>query len=229
MNKGCFDGRSVAQGADVSAEYVDGYRKSHTYDADYRVTYMEYLVVNGILKSPFTALITFGGTAGYTGLLSHARSVTIVDLSQKMLDAARELHAGKDIELHLIRDDATTFRSESTYDLVELGALGSYIPFDDALLQRYFDMVNPGGILLVKSVIFSRMFSRGALFDALRSNAYDLYRRVRKDTPGITLPGANKRLRSFLGRNKNARVLMKNVMHRFDEPIVNYYIFIRKN
>lgn len=147
MKKNKMNGASVMRGVELSDEYVDLYRKSHTYNMDYKIDYMEYLIINNIFDRPFTALITGCGTAGYVRLLSNAKKITAIDLSQKMIDTAREINKDKNLNLELIKDDARVFplHTKERYDFIEVGMLGAYLAFDINLIQKYFEMLEPGG------------------------------------------------------------------------------------
>lgn len=235
-----FDGSKIMKGLELDDAYVGHYKKSHTYDMDYKISYVEYSIINNIFDKPFTALITGCGTAGYLSLLSNAKKVTGIDLSQKMIDAAREINKDKNLNLEFIKDDVRTFPShgKDSYDFIEVGMLGSYIPFDIKLIQKYFDMLEAGGVLLIKSaVILVKGFSGRQnaylfrIYYPFLRLVYDLYYRLlrREEKATTTVNRVNRKMSLFLKRNKNAELLMKSIIQKLNEPVVNYYIFIRKN
>ncbi len=143
---------------DVDDRYVDAYARSHA-DAtlNYKVDYRDYFTVDALLPSSYCALIAGCGTLGAPlKLLRGAGRIVGVDRSAKMLAAAKRLSQqvhGKDIEL--VQCDIVSFRTRccEQFDFIELGLMGTYLPFDVGLIESYASLLRPGGLLLVASVV----------------------------------------------------------------------------
>lgn len=239
MKKNKMDGSRIMKGIELSDEYVDLYKKSHTYNMEYKINYREYSMINNIFDKPFSALITFCGTLGYANLLSNAKKITGIDLSQKMIDTAKEINKDKNLNVELIKDNVYTFPSHTNekYDFIELGSLGSYIPFDIDLIQKYFDILEKGGVILIKSSVISvkDLFEKNSLtfriFCSFKKFIYEIYYNKlfrKKERVDTTLSEVNERLNSFLKMNENVRVLMRDISKTFETPIHNYSIFLKK-
>jgi len=233
-----MDGTRIMRGVELSDEYVELYKKSHTYDMEYKINYNEYLIINNIFDRPFSALIPCCGTLGYASLLSNAKKITGIDLSQKMLDMAREINKDKNLNLELIKDDIYNFphNCKEKFDFIEIPSLGSYFPFDIELIQKYFDMLETGGVILIKTLVIlaEDIFGGKNLIFRLyyslkRFCIFDIYYKLfKKERLCITTGKVNEGINSFLRMNKNSKVLMKYIIKRLNQSMVIYHIFLKK-
>jgi SAM-dependent methyltransferase len=133
---------------------VAGYERSHaSADFNYKVWYREYFIIDNLLESPYSALIAGCGTLGAPlRLLTGASRIVGVDRSAKMLAAAQRLseRAGAR-NVQFVQDDISAFPSACAerFDFIELGVMGTYLPFDVALLEAYAGLLNHRGLLLL--------------------------------------------------------------------------------
>lgn len=147
----------VAQGV-VEDNYVEIYEQSHFEDnLNYKVAYRDYFTIDALLSAPYTALIVGCGTLGAPlHLLKGAGRIVGVDRSAKMLDAARRLsQRAKNKDVGLVRCDIVSFPEQcrEQFDFVELGLMGTYLPFNVAVVESYARLLRPGGLLLLASAI----------------------------------------------------------------------------
>ena len=80
-------GERIMRGIELDDKYVDSNAKLHLVeDLDYRIAYMDYLLVDRLFNKPYSACMTGCGTFGYAKLLKHATRLVGVELSQKMIN-----------------------------------------------------------------------------------------------------------------------------------------------
>jgi SAM-dependent methyltransferase len=144
--------------ADVEDSYVASYLRSHSEPTvRYKTDYREYFMIDALFTPPYTALIAGCGTLGApVKLLRGAKRIVGIDRSAKMLAAARQLTQdvrGKKIDL--VQSDVAAFPPicREKFDFIELGLMGTYLPFDVDLIEAYASLLKPNGLLLVASVV----------------------------------------------------------------------------
>ncbi len=143
---------------DVDDRYVDTYVQSHAdVTVEYKVGYRDYFTIDALLPPSYSALVAGCGTLGAPlKFLRDAGRIVGVDRSAKMLAAAERMSQriqGKEVEL--VQSDIASFPAQccEQFDFVELGLMGTYLPFDVDLIESYALLLRPGGLLLVASVV----------------------------------------------------------------------------
>jgi len=228
---------------DVDDRYVEAYERSHANaTVDYKLGYREYFTVDSLLPSPYIALIAGCGTLGAPlNLLRGAGRIVGVDRSAKMLASASRLSqraVGKDIEL--IQCDVVSFpsRCREQFDFVELGLMGTYLPFDVELIEAYASLVKPDGLLLVASVIVppAGLRQKGALAHArailasvVSTGLFWLTGKTNHRTSVSLRVAARSLERSISGQNgRGVEMLYHEVRKNAAESPVTYRALLRK-
>jgi SAM-dependent methyltransferase len=145
---------------DVEDSYVARYMRSHQQiDLAYKVSYREYLIIDKLFENPYSALIVGCGTLGAPlRLLKGASRILGVDRSEKMLATAKRIadDSGKS-GVELVQSDMLAFLASAReqFDFVELGLMGTYLPFDIDVVESYAKMLKPGGVLLVSAAVIT--------------------------------------------------------------------------
>jgi SAM-dependent methyltransferase len=239
INSENMPGKVIMDGIELNDEYVNMYTASHTYDTKYRLAYVDYLILNNIFEKPFSALITGCGTCGYSKLLSNAYKITGVDLSKKMLEAAKKINSENGINLHLINEDIIKFPSVTTekYDFIELSLLGSYIPFENDIVKSYFNLLNEDGIILIRIAVTSVSGFDGKYNSTLFGIRYSVSSRLRdimhimlgtRRRASITVAEINKKIKLFFRANCEAKLLCKYVFQISESPGTTLHLLIKK-
>lgn len=114
-------------------------------------------LVNAEIKQQVSELSTksildFGGGTGFIALplAKQAKSVTLVDIAEKMLEQARIKVKNQKLEnLHLIQQDLLLKPLEQTYDLIIVSRVLHHIPHLDSSLAMFQEHLTPGGQLFI--------------------------------------------------------------------------------
>lgn len=212
-------GHASMRGDEVTNEYVNHWLEGNLKDRnspEYLAEHQPYYFVNRLLDSGYSALITFAGTCGEQACLEAGR-LTAVDLSERMLTAAGRLREQlrPSWTLECVREDVRSFASNATqtYDFVELGSLGAYVPYTADLIEGYYGLLNSGGVLLLRSVTSNShqlrvasevmniwLFARRAAIDRAKGALHEARVSVR-------MTEENRVLAGFLASHPDARKL----------------------
>lgn len=114
-------------------------------------------LVNAEIKQQVSELSTksildFGGGTGLIALplAKQAKSVTLVDIAEKMLEQARIKVKNQKLEnLHLIQQDLLLKPLEQTYDLIIVSRVLHHMPHLDSSLAMFQEHLTPGGQLFI--------------------------------------------------------------------------------
>lgn len=114
-------------------------------------------LVNAEIKQQVSELSTksildFGGGTGLIALplAKQAKSVTSVDIAEKMLEQARIKVKNQKLEnLHLIQQDLLLKPLEQTYDLIIVSRVLHHMPHLDSSLAMFQEHLTPGGQLFI--------------------------------------------------------------------------------
>ena len=114
-------------------------------------------LVNAEIKQQVSNLSTksildFGGGTGLIALplAKQAKSVTLVDIAEKMLEQARIKVKNQKLEnLHLIQQDLVLKPLEQTYDLIIVSRVLHHMPHLDSSLAMFQEHLTPGGQLFI--------------------------------------------------------------------------------
>ena len=114
-------------------------------------------LVNAEIKQQVSELSTksildFGGGTGLIALplAKQAKSVTLVDIAERMLEQARiKVENQKLKNLHLIQQDLLLKPLEQTYDLIIVSRVLHHMPHLDSSLAMFQEHLTPGGRLLI--------------------------------------------------------------------------------
>ena len=114
-------------------------------------------LVNAEIKQQVSELSTksildFGGGTGLIALplAKQAKSVTLVDIAEKMLDQARIKVKNQKLEnLHLIQQDLVLKPLEQTFDLIIVSRVLHHMPHLDSSLAMFQEHLTPGGQLFI--------------------------------------------------------------------------------
>ena len=114
-------------------------------------------LVNAEIKQQVSELSTksildFGGGTGLIALplAKQAKSVTLVDIAEKMLEQARIKVENQKLEnLHLIQQDLLLKPLEQTYDLIIVSRVLHHMPHLDSSLAMFQEHLTPGGQLFI--------------------------------------------------------------------------------
>ena len=114
-------------------------------------------LVNAELKQQVSELSTksildFGGGTGLIALplAKQAKSVTLVDIAEKMLEQARIKVKNQKLEnLHLIQQDLLLKPLEQTYDLIIVSRVLHHMPHLDSSLAMFKEHLTLGGQLFI--------------------------------------------------------------------------------
>lgn len=114
-------------------------------------------LVNAEIKQQVSELSTksildFGGGTGLIALplAKQAKSVTLVDIAEKMLEQARIKVKNQKLEnLHLIQQDLVLKPLEQTYDLIIVSRVLHHMPHLDSSLAMFQEHLTPGGQLFI--------------------------------------------------------------------------------
>ena len=114
-------------------------------------------LVNAEIKQQVSELSTksildFGGGTGLIALplAKQAKSVTLVDIAEKMLEQARiKVKNQKLKNLHLIQQDLVLKPLEQTFDLIIVSRVLHHMPHLDSSLAMFQKHLTPGGRLLI--------------------------------------------------------------------------------
>jgi SAM-dependent methyltransferase len=103
------------------------------------------------LQSPFKiAVLELGcGSGRYFRFLSNVEKVVGIDISEDMLEIAREnlkSIPGLEPVTSLVQSDIESFRSDEKFDFIySIGTLGEYCAFDEKILGQILTYLKPGG------------------------------------------------------------------------------------
>ena len=114
-------------------------------------------LVNAEIKQQVSELSTksildFGGGTGLIALplAKQAKSVTLVDIAEKMLEQARiKVKNQKHEKLHLIQQDLVLKPLEQTFDLIIVSRVLHHMPHLDSSLAMFQEHLTPGGQLFI--------------------------------------------------------------------------------
>lgn len=114
-------------------------------------------LVNAEIKQQVSELSTksildFGGGTGLIALplAKQAKSVTLVDIAEKMLEQARIKVKNQKLEnLHLIQQDLLLKPLEQTFDLIIVSRVLHHMPHLDSSLAMFQEHLTPGGQLFI--------------------------------------------------------------------------------
>ena len=114
-------------------------------------------LVNAEIKQQVSELSTksildFGGGTGLIALplAKQAKSVTLVDIAEKMLEQARIKVKNQKLEnLHLIQQDLVLKPLEQTFDLIIVSRVLHHMPHLDSSLAMFQEHLTPGGQLFI--------------------------------------------------------------------------------
>ena len=114
-------------------------------------------LVNAEIKQQVSELSTksildFGGGTGLIALplAKQAKSVTLVDIAEKMLEQARIKVENQKLEnLHLIQQDLVLKPLEQTFDLIIVSRVLHHMPHLDSSLAMFQEHLTPGGQLFI--------------------------------------------------------------------------------
>ena len=114
-------------------------------------------LVNAEIKQQVSGLSTksildFGGGTGLIALplAKQAKSVTLVDIAERMLEQARIKVKNQKLEnLHLIQQDLVLQPLEQTFDLIIVSRVLHHMPHLDSSLAMFKDHLTPGGQLFI--------------------------------------------------------------------------------
>ena len=114
-------------------------------------------LVNAEIKQQVSELSTksildFGGGTGLIALplAKQAKSVTLVDIAEKMLEQARiKVKNQKLTNLHLIQQDLVLKPLEQTFDLIIVSRVLHHMPHLDSSLAMFKEHLTPGGQLFI--------------------------------------------------------------------------------
>ena len=114
-------------------------------------------LVNAEIKQQVSELSTksildFGGGTGLIALplAKQAKSVTLVDIAEKMLEQARIKVENQKLEnLHLIQQDLVLKPLEQTFNLIIVSRVLHHMPHLDSSLAMFKEHLTPGGRLLI--------------------------------------------------------------------------------
>lgn len=114
-------------------------------------------LVNAEIKQQVSELSTksildFGGGTGLIALplAKQAKSVTLVDIAEKMLDQARIKVKNQKLEnLYLIQQDLLLQPLEQSFDLIIVSRVLHHMPHLDSSLAMFQEHLTPGGQLFI--------------------------------------------------------------------------------
>ena len=114
-------------------------------------------LVNAEIKQQVSELSTksildFGGGTGLIALplAKQAKSVTLVDIAEKMLDQARIKVKNQKLEnIDLIQQDLLLKPLEQTFDLIIVSRVLHHMPHLDSSLAMFKEHLSPGGQLFI--------------------------------------------------------------------------------
>ena len=114
-------------------------------------------LVNAEIKQQVSELSTksildFGGGTGLIALplAKQSKSVTLVDIAEKMLEQARiKVKNQKLKNLHLIQQDLVLQPLEQRFDLIIVSRVLHHMPHLDSSLAMFQEHLTPGGRLLI--------------------------------------------------------------------------------
>lgn len=98
------------------------------------------------------SILDFGGGTGLIALplAKQAKSVTLVDIAEKMLDQARIKVKNQKLEnIHLIQQDLLLKPLEKTFDLIIVSRVLHHMPHLDSSLAMFKEHLSPGGQLFI--------------------------------------------------------------------------------
>ena len=98
------------------------------------------------------SILDFGGGTGLIALplAKQAKSVTLVDIAEKMLEQARIKVKNQKLEnLHLIQQDLVLKPLEQTFDLIIVSRVLHHMPHLDSSLAMFQEHLTPGGQLFI--------------------------------------------------------------------------------
>ena len=98
------------------------------------------------------SILDFGGGTGLIALplAKQAKSVTLVDIAERMLEQARIKVENQKLEnLHLIQQDLVLQPLEQTFDLIIVSRVLHHMPHLDSSLAIFKEHLTPGGQLFI--------------------------------------------------------------------------------
>ena len=98
------------------------------------------------------SILDFGGGTGLIALplAKQSKSVTLVDIAEKMLEQARIKVRNQKLEnLHLIQQDILLKPLEQTFDLIIVSRVLHHMPHLDSSLAMFQKHLTPGGQLFI--------------------------------------------------------------------------------
>ena len=143
------DGRRVQEGIASVFDRAAGYYRDMRWEKN-RVTRLEKRLTRQVLAEelgggPAASALEIGcGPGTWTPLLAQrAREVTALDLSEKMLERARE--AVGEPNVSFVQGDVARFHPDRAFDLVMSVRVLEYVPEWRSIVRRLEDLVAPGG------------------------------------------------------------------------------------
>ena len=107
---------------------------------------------NKVSELSTKSILDFGGGTGLIALplAKQAKSVTLVDIAERMLEQARIKVENQKLEnLHLIQQDLVLKPLEQTFDLIIVSRVLHHMPHLDSSLAMFKDHLTPGGQLFI--------------------------------------------------------------------------------
>lgn len=125
----------------------------NTRDLFYNDDYLEFLVRSVWRINAPVRMIDYGCGYGYMGLkllplLPPGSTYTGVDLSEKLLDTARQLYERLPYEAEFIHGDVNEITLERSYDIAMCHALLLHVPDPELTLSRMIASVADGGRII---------------------------------------------------------------------------------
>ncbi len=153
------DGRRVQEGIASVFDRAAGYYRDMRWEKN-RVTRLEKWLTRQVLveelgDGPAGSALEIGcGPGTWTPLLAEkAGEVTALDLSEKMLERARE--AVREPNVTFVQGDAASFVTDRAFDRVMSVRVLEYVPEWRSIVRRLEDLVAPGGraVIVTKTPI----------------------------------------------------------------------------
>jgi ubiquinone/menaquinone biosynthesis C-methylase UbiE len=147
------DGRRVQEGIASVFDRAAGYYGDMRWEKN-RVIRFEKRLTHDVIEEelgagPVGAALEIGcGPGTWTPLLAErARQVVALDLSERMLERARQALSGAPVEF--VQGDAASFRPGRAFDLVMSIRVLEYVPEWRSIVRRFEELVAPGGRAVV--------------------------------------------------------------------------------
>lgn len=133
---------------DCCDEFVETFTELHQQPIDNE--YMYDWIIRSLLdvsKINQSVLYVACGTAGYSRLFKNTKRFVGIDLSQKMVNAAKRINTNPSISFDFYCTPLEKFITEERFDIIYMGPYGHNVPYSDQAFEKAKNLLAPDGMI----------------------------------------------------------------------------------